>query len=177
MRHLVLAHRHQVGLVDEDVRRLEHRVSEVPVGDDLIVDVQIPGLLLEARVALQAGLGHQHREEQVQLRVLLDARLPEDRRELGLEPGGEPVGHHVERVLPQPRDVLVAGRQHVPVGDHVERLVIALQAHPVLERADVVAEMHPTGRPHAGEDPVSLHGASCGTAGGSAQRSSAPATF
>ena len=71
---------------------------------------------------------------------------------LGVEAGGEPVGHHlVDRALDH-LALFVVGRQRVPVGGEVEALVLVLQADPVLERAVLVAEVHRAGRAHARED-------------------------
>ena len=62
----------------------------------------------------------------------------------GSSPAASQSIDHLVDVGLEPRRVLVAGRQHVPVGDHVEVLPpVVLEPHPVLERADVVAEMEP----------------------------------
>ena len=157
VRHLVLAHRHVRRLVEQDVRRLQHGVAEVAVGDGLLVEVQVADLLLERRDALEPRLAHQHREQQVQLGVLLHLGLDEEDALLRVEPGPEPVEHHVVDVVLQPRGVLVAGREHVPVGDHVVVApAVVLQPHPVLERADVVAQVHAPGGAHAREDAARL---------------------
>ena len=56
---------------------------------------------------------------------------------------------------------VVAG-QRVPVGDEVEAVVLVLQRHPVAEGADEVAEVQPSGRPHARDDPRPSGLSSCG---------------
>ena len=53
--------------------------------------------------------------------------------------------------------LFVVRGQRVPVGDEVEAVVVVLQAHPVLQGAVVVAEVHGAGGAHAGED-AGLHG-------------------
>ena len=103
VRHLVLSDRDDIGAVDEDVGRLQHGVAEVPVGDRLVADVEISRLVLERRISLEPLLGDHHREEQVQLCVLLDMRLNEDRRLFWVEARGKPVEDHVVRVLPESR--------------------------------------------------------------------------
>ena len=59
-----------------------------------------------------------------------------------VEAGGEPVDHHVVDVALDDLALFVVRGQRVPVGDEEEALVLVLQAHPVLERAVVVAEVH-----------------------------------
>ena len=53
---------------------------------------------------------------------------------LGVEAGGDPVGHHVVRVGDDLGRVGVVARQRVPVGDEVEAVVLVLQRGPVVER-------------------------------------------
>ena len=75
---LVLAHRDRVGLVDDDVGGLQQRVAEEAVGREVLpLDVLL--LLLVGRDALQPGHRHDHREQQVQLRVLRHQALDEQR--------------------------------------------------------------------------------------------------
>ena len=49
------------------------------------------------------------------------------------------------------------GGERVPVGGEVQAFVLLLQLHPVLERAVVVADVHPAGRAHAREHAVVEH--------------------
>ena len=93
-----------------------HRVFEVKVAD----------LLLDRRIPLQAARGHQHREEEVQLRVLLHVRLDEHGTLLRIDPRREPIDHHVRGLRRDLFHVLVVGGEGVPVGDHVEVLAAIL---------------------------------------------------
>ena len=132
VRHLVLADRHVRGLVDEDVRGLQHRVTEVPVRDRVLVEMEVADLLLEGGDALEPRLADQHREQQVKLGVLLHLGLDEDDAALGVQTGAQPVEHHIVDVRLEPPGVLVARGEHVPVRHHV---VVGparvLQLHPV----------------------------------------------
>ena len=87
------------------------------------------------------------------------------RRVVGVDAGGEPVDHHVVDVLLDDAALFVVRRQRVPVGDEVEALELGLQAHPVLQRAVVVAEMQRAGRAHAREDALAALGAGSGGGG------------
>ena len=69
MRHLVLADRHLVGVVDEDVRALQQRVAEEPVGGQVAL-AQLLLLVLVARHALQPAERRHHGQQQVQLGML-----------------------------------------------------------------------------------------------------------
>ena len=60
--------------------------------------------------------------------MLRHVRLDEQRAALGIEPGGEPVEHHLEGILLHAARVGVVGGQRVPVGDEEEALVVVLQA-------------------------------------------------
>ena len=75
----------------------------------------------------------------------------------GIEARRDPVGDHRVGVLDDLARVGVLARQRVPVGDEVEALVLVLERHPVVQRADEVAEMQLAGRPHAGDN-ACFHG-------------------
>src|SRR5216684_7830329 len=94
VRHLVGADRDPLGLVHEDVRGLEQRVAEQPVGRRL--DAELLHHLLVGRDPLEPGHRRAHGEEQVQLGVLRHQGLDEERGLLGIEPGPEPVRAHLD---------------------------------------------------------------------------------
>ena len=147
---LVDADRHVARPVDQDVGRLEQGVAQEPVGRRL--DPQLLDHLLVRGHALQPRDRRDHREEQVELRVLGHERLHEDRAPLRVEARTEPVGRHLQRVgrdLALGRDL---GRERVPVGHEVEALVVRLEPHPVVQGAEVVPEMEAARRPHARQD-------------------------
>ena len=131
VRDLVLAHRHVLRPVDEDVRALQERVAKEPVGGQVPL-LQLLLLVLEGRHPLQPAKRRDHRQEEVQFRVLRDLRLDEQRRRRRVEARAQPVDHHLPGVLLDLRGVLVAGGERVPVGDEEEALVLVLQVDPVL---------------------------------------------
>ena len=114
-------------------------------------------LLLVGRHALEPRNRRDHLQQQVQLGVLGHHRLHEDRAPLGVDAGADPVGDVVDRVGDELRGVGVVAGQRVPVGDEVEAVVVALQRHPVLERADQVPEVQLPGRAHARHHALPVH--------------------
>ena len=104
--HLVGAHRHPVRLVHEDVGGLEQRVAEEAVGRRL--DAELLHHLLVGGHALEPAHRDDHREEQVQLRVLRHPRLDEQR---ATAPGSSPAPSQsaaISRVL-APASALASG--------------------------------------------------------------------
>src|SRR5262249_36642916 len=93
-----------------------------------------------------------HAEEQVELRVLLDGRLPEDRRPRRIEADREPVEDHLGGVLVERGGRRPVGGERVPVRDEGEAALRLLQAEPVLQRTLVVPEVLAPGRPRAADD-------------------------
>src|SRR2546429_7400759 len=151
VRHLVLAHGHVGGAVHQDVGALQQRVTEEAVGPEILL-LQLLLLILVTGYALAPAERRDHRQQQVQLRVLGHVRLDEQRRDPGIEAGRQPVDEHLVHVLLQVRGLVVAGREHVPVGHEEEALVLVLQLHPVAQRAVIVAEVQPPGGSHARQD-------------------------
>src|SRR5262249_49898481 len=72
---------------------------------------------------------------------------------LRIEAGGEIVRDNLNRVLCDSTGVGVVAGQGVPVGDEVEAIVggIVLQPDPVLQCAEVMADVQLAGRPHAAD--------------------------
>ena len=71
------------------------------------------------------------------------------RAALGIETRGKVIDHDLKRVLLDAAGVGVIRGQGVPVGDEKEAVVLVLQAHPVAQGADVVAEVELSGGTHA----------------------------
>ena len=111
-------------------------------------------LLLVGRHPLEPGVRGDHAEEQVELGVLGDGALDEDRRLLRVEAGGQPVDDHVLFIGSNRRGLLVARRERVPVGREEEALEICapLERHPVHERAVKVAQVELSGGTHPADD-------------------------
>ena len=86
--------------------------------------------------------------------VFGDLGLQDDCGFGGIEAGGQEVDGDLQGVFGDGGGVGVVGGEGVPVGDEVETFVrgIGLELDPVLQGADVVAEMQLAGRAHAAED-------------------------
>jgi hypothetical protein len=156
VRDLVLADGHVLGVVDDDVGRLQQRVAEKAERREIFLR-ELLDLLLVRGDALQPWNRDHHREQQEQLRVLRHERLDEERASLRIEAGGDPVGGHVVRARHDLRRIRVVARQRVPVGDEVKTLVRVLQRRPVVERTDQMAEMQFPRGTHPRDD-ARLHG-------------------
>ena len=150
--HLVGTHGDLAGAIDQDIGGLQDGIAEEAVGRQVPV-VQLLLLLLVGRYPLEPAHRRDHRQQEVQFGVFGYATLHEDRGGSGADPGGEPVDHHVERVLLDDARVLVVGGERVPVGDEEEGLVLVLQLHPVLQGAVVVANVHAARGPHSRYNP------------------------
>ena len=151
MRHLILADRDRVGVVDDDVGGLQERIAQEAERGQILLG-QLLDLFLVGRHALEPRRRDGHRQQQIQLGVLGHQRLDEERAALGIEAGRDPVGGHVVGVGDDRRGVRVVAGQRVPVGDEVEAVVLVLQRGPVVEGADQMAEMELSGRAHPRHD-------------------------
>ena len=85
-----------------------------------------------------------HCSTQRQLGVRRDLALHEDRRPLRVDAHREQLGRRAQGALAQHLRVLLDG-DRVQVGDEEERLVVALEVHPLPQRAEVVAEVEGVG--------------------------------
>ena len=144
---LVLPHRHDVGVVDEDVGGLQHGIGEEPdVGPGAL-----GGLVLELRHPAGLAEAGEAREHPRQLGVLGDVALDEEHRPCRVDTAGDELGGRQTGALPQHGRVGRDG-QRVQVGDEVEGVVRLLQPDPLHEGTDVVAEVQRVARRlHAGE--------------------------
>jgi hypothetical protein len=153
VRDLVFAHRNVHWPVQQDVRALQQRVTEKSVSRQIAL-FELLLLILVGRYTLEPAERRDHRQQQVQLSVLRNARLYKERRDRGVETGGEPVDNDRPRIALDRGRILVARRQRVVVGDEEVAVVLVLKLRPVLERAVVVSEVQAAGRAHAGKDPA-----------------------
>ena len=146
---LVLADRHLLGLVEQDVGGLQDRVAEQP--EARLAGAALGGLVLELRHPAQLAEPGQAAERPGQFGVLGHVALHEHRAPVGVQARGEQLGRGDPGPLPQPRRVLRHG-DGVQVHHAVERVVGLLQGHPLAHRTQVVAEMEGVGgRLDAGE--------------------------
>ena len=156
VRNLILADRHVVRVVNDDVRCLEERISEEPERRQVLLR-QLFNLFLVRRNAFEPGNRHRHRQEQVQLGMLRHQRLHEQGAPLRVDAGRNPIRDHVVRVGDDAAGVAVVAGERVPVGDEVEAVVRLLQLGPVLQGSDEMTEVQLPRRAHARHD-AWLHG-------------------
>ncbi len=69
VRNLVFAHRNEVALVDQDVRRLQHRIAEKSVGAQIFLR-NVFALLFVGGDALQPAQRRDHGKQQMQFGML-----------------------------------------------------------------------------------------------------------
>ena len=133
---LVLTHRDQVGLVEQDVRRHQHRVGEQAGGD--VVGVLF-GLVLELGHAGQLpklGVAAQHPG---QLGVLGHVALDEDDAPDRVQAAGDILGQLLQGAPAQQGRVLADG-DGVHVHDAVDAVVLILKGDPVLDGSHIRAQ-------------------------------------
>ena len=119
---------------------------------------QLRLLILVGGHPLQPAERRDHRQQQMQFRVLGHFGLDEQRGDAGIQARGQPVDGHGPDVLLELRGVLIAGGQRVPIGNEEIAFVLVLQLDPILQRAVKIAQVQLAGRPHAGEHAAILNG-------------------
>ena len=152
MRQLILAYRHGVGFVKDDVGGLQHRIAHQPVVDAFLGFLQLPHLFLESRHPQQPAQRRYHTEQGMQAHHFRHMGLDKEDGLRRVNAGGQPVqGHfmdvgadfgHLARIF--------NSGQGVDVDDAVDAAVILLQVDPVFQSAQVVAQMQPPGGAHPG---------------------------
>ena len=133
---LVLSHRHKVRLVEQNVRRHQHRVREESGGD--VVGVLL-GLLLELGHAAQLAELGIAAQNPAQLRVLGNVALNKQDALLRVQSAGEILGQLLQRPAAQVRGILAYG-DRVQVHDAVHAVIFVLHGHPVFDRAHIGAQ-------------------------------------
>ena len=147
---LIVADRHLVGVVQQDVGRLEGGIREQAGRGELPLPLR--RLVLELRHPAQLAEGDVALHDPTELAVLAHVALREHGGDIGVEPDGEE--HRGESHGGVADDAgLLGDRERVEVDDAVEGVAFVLSADPVLQCAEVVAEMDVTGRLHAGQNP------------------------
>jgi len=83
--------------------------------------------------------------------MFLDRRLNEQCAFLWVQPGAQPVDHHVGDVLPDRIRASVVARQRMPVGHEIEAFIniLILKVDPVSQCPVQVAKMKFPRRPHS----------------------------
>ena len=79
------------------------------------------------------------------------ARLVEEDRALGVDPGGEQRRRHLARVASELGGVVIDG-DRVEVREEEQALAHLLHRHPVADRAQIIAEMEVARRLDPGDD-------------------------
>ena len=145
---LVLADGHDVGVVDQNVGRHQHRIGEQPgVGAD-------PAglLILVGNAALQQAHRCAAEKDPAELGHLGHVRLQEQGGAIRIEPQGQQIERRVERVAPQLRRV-ADRRQGVQIGNEIKgRFGLVLQVDVLPNCAEVIAPMETPGGLDAGKN-------------------------
>ena len=180
---LVFADRNVRRLVDADIRRHQHRIGVEADRRALLV---LAALLLELGHAVEPAKARDAIEDPRQLGMLLHHRLCEDRRMLRIDARGDIRRRHFARGFAHIRGKGVAGilRQGMHV-HHAEKAGhLVLHAHPILQRAQIIAEVQRVGGLHAGKDElrvgahgVPLEGGRYARKGSRPSRASSSSTF
>ena len=147
---LILPYRHQVRLVEQNVRRHQHGVSKEAGSDVVCV---LLGLLLELRHAAQLtelGIAAQN---PAQLRVLGHMALDEHDVLLRVQAAGDILGQLGHGTAAQFRRILADGNG-MHIHDAVNAVIFILKSHPVLDRAHIRAERQFTAGLDTTENPL-----------------------
>jgi hypothetical protein len=137
---LVFAHRHQVGLIEQNVRRHQDRIIEQPDADVFLLFAR---LVLELRHALELGHARHPVKQPGQFRVGRNIRLHKNRRHVGIDADGDIDARQFTCLGRQDFRILREG-DGVQVHDAEKTLVIVLQRDPVAQRAQVISQMNVT---------------------------------
>ena len=147
---LVLAHRHILRAVDEDVRSHQHRIGQ-KTGVD-IVGLQTH-LVLERSSALHLALVCQHVQQNIKLRHLRHVTLHVEGALLGVETCSQVFRKNdADRVMEVRR--MRVGCQRMKVCNKEIALVCFLNLDEVSQRPEVVAKMEMAGRAYAAENDI-----------------------
>ena len=144
---LVVADRDDVGLVEQDVARHQHRIGEEAGGDELLA----LALFLELGHTAELSEPGDGREQPSRLGVRGHVALQEERAALRVETDREEERRQVERAVVQVLRVVVGG-DRVQVDDAEEGVALVLGRDVLAHRADVVADVLGTRGLDAGED-------------------------
>ena len=145
VRLLIAAHRNDVALQQQDVSGLEDGVAQQPVRG--CSRVHLLQLVLERRDPAHSRDGDKHPQQEEELCRLGNAGLEIDARVLGIHADSEVAQDVLTDVVFDLLGVAWSRCEHVVVGDEHERVVIALEADAVGERANVVPKVERSGRP------------------------------
>ena len=138
---LVLAHRHDVRVEEQDVRGHQHRIGEQAVIDRAFVAIrQLRDLVLVAVTTPQQAHWRDRRKHPRELGDFSHVGLPPKNAAGGIEAAREEIQRDIERELPALRGVRER-RHRVVVRDEIERLALLLELDGGQHRPEVVAQM------------------------------------
>jgi hypothetical protein len=93
----------------------------------------------------------------MQFGMLRHLGLDEQRRLIRVDPGRQPVDHHVPSTTVRYLRAVVLRGQGVPVGNEKQAGIFMLKLDPVLQHAMVMTKMKRPGGAHAGKDTFCVH--------------------
>ena len=151
---LILTGGHGGSLKGGDISSLTDGVAE-EAHRDAGFEVAHLDLALHGGVALQTADGDQILVVEAQLGQLRHHGLDEDVHLVGVQTAGQIVQRHLQDVLAHLLRVVGVVGQRLRVGDHDKDIIIfagVLQPHPLLQRADIVANVQAAGGTVAGQN-------------------------
>lgn len=144
---LIFTHRHQVGVIKQDIRGHQDRVEKQAGVDRLL----LAGLVLELGHPLQLSQGAKATEDPGQFGMPDDMGLHEEPAPGRVEPAGHVLGEARISVIPElGRDG--GDRDGVLVNDAEVAIVVVLHPAPVKDRPEVITQMQAACRLGAGQD-------------------------
>src|SRR5271155_4168956 len=149
---LVFPDWHVGRLVDENVRRHQHRVGIKTEAGHIAM---FPGLLLELRHTVEPPERRQATEQPSQLSVSGNHALVEDRAAFRVDAGGDIGSSHLARRSAQLGGILGLS-ERVQVDDAEDALEVVLQLNPVPNGSEIITKMQIAGRLDAGKNTVHL---------------------
>ena len=148
MRQIVLADRHHIGLAEQDVARLMHRVGEQQTGQRVAGSLHFG---LHGRVAVQLRLGDQRQERQHELVLRRNRGVRVNHGLVRVDAGGHIVKHQVEHVVLNMLGGVAVGDHLIISDDDIRVHAQVLHGDTLANRAEVMAKVQASGRAVAGE--------------------------
>ena len=133
---LIDADGHVIRLIQQNIRRHEHGIIHEP-------HVDIIGMLLRFILKLRHALHFPHVGERIQhprkFGVRRDIGLHVQRAMFGIDPASDVERRKFKRTAPKLARLLPHG-DRVQIGDRIKTVVLFLHAHPITDRARIVAD-------------------------------------
>ena len=149
---LILAHRHQIRLIQQNVRRHQHGVGKQARCNVIGMLLGLGLKLGHAAEFTELGIAAQY---PAQLRVLGHMALDEHDILLGVQTAGNILCQLVDAALAQQGRLLTDGNG-VHIHDAVQAVKLILQCHPILDGTHIRAQCQFTGGLDAAENPLFL---------------------